>query len=98
MSKIVVVPDDEDVGAAALDVTDVVLQLWNTHQWCLDQGYGVPGEDDPTFEEFRAFAGFWTQEDYRADKERRSREHAAWLDRMRRTDWGRKPDVHQVRS
>jgi hypothetical protein len=88
MSRVVVVPDDEDVGAAALDVTNVVRQLWNTFQWCIDQGYGVDEDDDPAFEQFRAFAGLWTQEEYRADKERRFIAHTEWLRRMQLTNWG----------
>jgi hypothetical protein len=88
-AKVVVVPEDEDVGAAALDVTNVVRQLWNTHQWCLDNGYGVPEDVEPVFEQFRAFAGLPTQADYEEDKARRHREHEAWLEEMHRTDWGR---------
>lgn len=91
MAKIMVVPDDVGVPGA-LDVTNVVRQLWNTHQWTIDQGDAIPEESDPAFEEFRAFAGFPTQEDYKVDKKRRFVEHTEWLERMDRTDWGRKPD------
>jgi hypothetical protein len=93
-AKVVVVPDDEDVGAAALDVTDIVRQLWHTHQWCIDNGYDVLDDHQEVFEGFRAFAGLPTQADYEAEKIARFRAHQEWLERMRRTDWGRKPDAH----
>lgn len=92
MARVVIVPDDEDVGAAALDVTNVVRQLWNTYQWCLDNGYGVPEDEEPAFEQFRAFADLPTQADYEADKFQQYRAHVEWLDRMRRTNWGMTTD------
>ena len=87
MAKIVVVPDEVDVPGA-LDVTDVVRLLWNTSQWCVDEGYDVAEDYQPAFEEFRAAAGFWTQEQYVMDKFDRFRKHGEWLDEMRRTGWG----------
>lgn len=88
MSRVVVVPDDEDVGAAALDVTDVVAQLWETHQHLIHDGNTPLGTDDPDFDQFRAFAGLPTQGEYEAERRRQFLEHSEWLDRMRRTNWG----------
>ena len=91
--RVLIVPDDEDAGAAAFDVTDVVRRLWSTHQGCIRDGMTPDGDDDPVFEKFRAFAGLPTQEEYEAERYRKFVAHTEWLERMKRTNWGMNPDT-----
>ena len=88
MARIWVAPDRVFVTPGAVDVTNVVRQLWNTHQWCIDNGYAVPEDDDPVFEQFRELAGLPTQAEYEADKFARFRAHQEWLIKMQATNWG----------
>jgi hypothetical protein len=43
---------------------------------------------EPVLEEFRAAAGFWTQEEFAEDRRSQQRKHTEWLIRMQRTNWG----------